>query len=140
MRFQTAMCFGCIVWISACGPSSENAPRGKAESPLSSPEGAGASVSEGKEVAVNLERFEWVEGEDGCEADSDCVPASCCHASRCVGRAKAPRCEQPVLCTMECRPGTIDCGGGCVCRNGRCTARIWRPDFQGQIDTSQAAH
>jgi hypothetical protein len=58
-----------------------------------------------------------------CVADDDCVPASCCHPSSCVPRDRAPDCGA-VLCTMECRPATLDCGGGCVCRDGQCAARL----------------
>ena len=59
----------------------------------------------------------------GCDVDADCVPATCCHATACVPRAHAPDCRS-AMCTMECRPRTIDCGGGCVCRDGQCTARL----------------
>lgn len=58
-----------------------------------------------------------------CMADADCVPASCCHATSCVPKSKAPTCEG-VFCTQECRPGTIDCGGGCACEQNRCVARL----------------
>ncbi len=69
--------------------------------------------------------FEVVASEAPCETDADCVPASCCHASACTNRAQAPSCEQ-VMCTAECRGGTIDCGGGCLCVEGRCAARLVR--------------
>ena len=64
------------------------------------------------------------EQEMKCRSESDCVPASCCHASECVPIEQAPNCED-VMCTMECRPGTMDCGQGyCACVKGECKAII----------------
>ena len=56
-----------------------------------------------------------------CQKDSDCVPASCCHADSCVPISDKPVCKG-VFCTSECAPGTIDCGGGCTCKKGTCEA------------------
>jgi hypothetical protein len=64
-----------------------------------------------------------VVGEDACESDADCVPAGCCHAAACVAQANAPTCLD-VMCTQECRYGTLDCGGSCLCHEGRCAARL----------------
>ena len=58
-----------------------------------------------------------------CETDADCVPAGCCHAAACVGTANAPDCTD-MMCTQECRYGTLDCGGRCLCHEGRCAARL----------------
>lgn len=58
-----------------------------------------------------------------CESDEDCVPASCCHAETCVAPEDAPDCRG-VACTLECREGTLDCGGRCLCLNGRCAAHL----------------
>jgi hypothetical protein len=58
-----------------------------------------------------------------CRADADCVPATCCHPKACVPRRAAPDCAG-VACTMHCEPGTLDCGGGCECRDERCAARL----------------
>jgi hypothetical protein len=59
-----------------------------------------------------------------CEQDADCVPAGCCHPDACVPKSAAPDCSQ-VACTMECRPGTLDCGNGrCACEAGSCTAKL----------------
>ena len=57
-----------------------------------------------------------------CLVDNDCVPQACCHASECVTIEKAPDCSG-ILCTLECAPGTLDCGqGSCACENRRCTS------------------
>ena len=56
-----------------------------------------------------------------CELNSDCVPDACCHATGCVREGEAPKCDQ-ALCTLECAPGTLDCGGQCVCAHGYCRA------------------
>lgn len=58
-----------------------------------------------------------------CFSDSDCVKDSCCHAKACVTQQNAPVCEK-VMCTMNCEPGTLDCGGSCICENNQCKAQI----------------
>jgi len=58
-----------------------------------------------------------------CERDADCVPATCCHATACTHSSSAPKCDG-VLCTADCQPRTIDCGGGCYCKHGVCDARL----------------
>jgi putative hemolysin len=56
-----------------------------------------------------------------CSSDSDCTPAQCCHATTCINLASKRVCN--LLCTQECRPGTLDCGqGGCRCVAGNCEA------------------
>lgn len=62
-------------------------------------------------------------GDDPCEQDTDCRPAQCCHATGCVAAENAPDCSD-VMCTEECRANTIDCGGECVCHEGKCAARL----------------
>ncbi|MCY1055846.1 hypothetical protein [Nannocystis sp. SCPEA4] len=59
------------------------------------------------------------EGE--CAVDADCVPASCCHPASCVPAAQKPDCTD-VMCTMQCAPNTMDCGGRCACEAGSCKA------------------
>ena len=55
-----------------------------------------------------------------CTVDSDCVPISCCHASSCVPKDKAPNCSDS-FCTLECAPNTLDCNqGSCSCVNNKC--------------------
>jgi hypothetical protein len=66
---------------------------------------------------------ELVVGEDACTSDADCVPAGCCHPAACVARDHAPSCTE-VVCTTECRYGTLDCGGSCLCHEGHCAARL----------------
>ena len=62
--------------------------------------------------------------EQYCNSDSECAPASCCHANSCVSANQRPNCEN-IMCTMECKPGTMDCGQGkCVCQNYECIAEI----------------
>jgi hypothetical protein len=53
-------------------------------------------------------------GSPECKVDADCV----------VPVAEAPDCKE-VACTAECRPGTLDCGGRCVCTaDAQCTAKL----------------
>jgi hypothetical protein len=56
-----------------------------------------------------------------CAVDADCVPASCCHPASCVPAAQKPDCTD-VMCTMQCAPDTMDCGGRCACEAGSCKA------------------
>lgn len=57
-----------------------------------------------------------------CESDSDCVAAQCCHPTSAVNKKFAPDCTD-VICTMECRPDTIDCGYGEIkCIDSKCKA------------------
>lgn len=59
---------------------------------------------------------------NSCNADSDCIPASCCHSASCVSKVNAPNCAGG-YCTLDCRPGTLDCGqGSCSCINSKCVA------------------
>jgi hypothetical protein len=64
------------------------------------------------------------EGLKNCLRDEDCVPAQCCHPTDCVNVENKPDCEG-IVCTMECRPGTMDCGQGyCACVENECKAII----------------
>ncbi|MFH2028798.1 MAG: hypothetical protein ABIJ08_06680 [Nanoarchaeota archaeon] len=59
-----------------------------------------------------------------CNSDSDCVPSGCCHPNTCINIDHKPDCEG-LSCTMDCKPGTMDCGQGrCVCENKACKAQI----------------
>ncbi len=78
-----------------------------------------------------------VVGTDACATDADCVPAGCCHAAACVATANAPACGE-VMCTTECRFGTLDCGGSCLCQDGHCAARLSQaPDIHVEGSTPQ---
>ncbi len=84
-----------------------------------SPEGYYNETQQVKAIEVK----QWVNAAY-CESDADCVPAECCHPSACVNKEFAPDCSN-VYCTMECRPGTMDCGQGyCACVNHTCQAII----------------
>jgi putative hemolysin len=57
-----------------------------------------------------------------CNTDDDCVPSSCCHPTSCISKQNTPVCEGRI-CTMNCAPGTLDCGqGSCKCTNNKCGA------------------
>jgi len=61
-----------------------------------------------------------------CDQDSDCVPAQCCHAGDCIIKEKRADCSR-TLCSEDCRPGTLDCGGSCACVSNRCTGKKFYP-------------
>jgi hypothetical protein len=82
-----------------------------------------ASAAEPELTAVSSDAIDLSRRRE-CRSDADCVPASCCHPTRCVPRHLRPNCAA-VLCSSECRPGTLDCGQGyCDCQRGRCAAVI----------------
>lgn len=60
---------------------------------------------------------------ESCWFNFECAPDSCCHARACVHRLAAPRCRD-AFCSMDCKGGTLDCGGKCTCRHGRCAAEL----------------
>jgi hypothetical protein len=56
---------------------------------------------------------------DYCTQDSDCIKASCCHASSCTNVKNAPDCKG-LYCTQECS-SILDCGqSNCACINNKC--------------------
>ncbi|MBS3116051.1 hypothetical protein J4421_00480 [Candidatus Woesearchaeota archaeon] len=62
--------------------------------------------------------------EKQCTVNEDCIPSQCCHATETVNKKNAPDCRN-VLCTLQCEPGTLDCGQGEVkCVDNICTAVI----------------
>ena len=55
-----------------------------------------------------------------CTSDSDCVEEQICHPTSCINSGFKEESE-PVFCTAECAPGTMDCGQGyCACINNQC--------------------
>jgi len=74
-----------------------------------------------------------------CSSNSDCVPADCCHATSCVPAGQAPDCSG-VACTMDCRPGTMDCYGGCECQSSKCVARLSEPEVVEVSGDLSSAH
>jgi hypothetical protein len=59
-----------------------------------------------------------------CKINEDCIPSSCCHPTDCMNSGNKPDCKD-IMCTMECKPGTMDCGQGhCGCINNECKAII----------------
>lgn len=64
-----------------------------------------------------------IKPENYCNADSDCVPDTCCHAKGCVTSNMAPNCRG-IMCTLNCEPETLDCGGSCKCVDNRCSAEL----------------
>ena len=53
---------------------------------------------------------------DPCDKDEDCAAVAECHPARCVRTDRASAMPSDMVCTMECRPGTADCGyNHCAC-------------------------
>lgn len=119
---------------------------GEAEEPIvvdtSGTETTGNGETGSAETAVDepapdpaSQQGQLVVGEDTCETDADCVPAACCHPAACVAQANAPSCAA-VMCTSDCRYGTLDCGGSCLCHEGRCAARLSVAPQMGTVEGS----
>lgn len=105
-------------------PIDEPDPGAQPGEPTAPPDEPGPGAEPGEPAAGGGDNL--VVGNDPCTTDADCVPADCCHAAACVAQANAPSCGD-AMCTQECRFGTIDCGGGCLCHEGRCAARLSEP-------------
>lgn len=103
----------------ACGTSTPEPGRPAPDDSASTP-GASASTAAPDNLVVS---------QDACQVDADCVPAACCHASACTSKEKAKACGD-MMCTQVCQPGTIDCGGGCLCHAGRCAAKLMSVVFK----------
>jgi hypothetical protein len=124
MRRRTVSPIGMVVMIAAlgsvaaagCRDSAGDVPMAVVTRPSASadpPTPAGAVADGGPKTSTD----------DRCSADEDCVPAACCHAAACVPKARRPECRG-IMCTMQCQADTMDCGGGCACQAGHCTARL----------------
>lgn len=64
-----------------------------------------------------------VVSQDPCKTDDDCAPTTCCIGTACGAASKAPDCSA-VRCRRDCSKPTIECGGGCLCQNGFCAAKL----------------
>ena len=107
LRPLATSCLLALLALSgACGPKQGEGP---APTPTPAPAASGDAPAAG-----------------ACAVDADCVPASCCHPDSCVPAAQQPGCTDE-MCTMECRPGTLDCGGRCACEQGSCKAILGQP-------------
>ncbi|MFH0869198.1 MAG: hypothetical protein V1839_03150 [archaeon] len=73
-----------------------------------------------------------------CKSDSDCVPASCCHATAALNKTFAPNCTG-VACTLDCQSRTIDCGGKVKCANGKCKAVFAENETDNDSDKNVTA-
>jgi hypothetical protein len=101
--------------FTACGPTTPEAVRPAPDSAVPAPSTSAADLPP-------LPAGELVMSQDACKSDADCVPASCCHATACMSVSKAKPCN--LMCTQVCEPGTLDCGGACLCHEGRCAAKL----------------
>jgi hypothetical protein len=146
--FSAAAAFGISVAIACASkqpapsppapePAPVNLPPAQIESTSSSPQQAAESSEVKPDSSLNKDAGTGISDMDAaataapasggaCKTDADCVPAQCCHATSCVAKGAAPDCKA-TMCTKECRGGTLDCGGGCFCQQGKCNARLGKP-------------
>lgn len=104
---RTALVGLVVLFGLACGPKPADPPPASQPPPVTPPPSQ-------------------TEGGDQCSVDADCVPASCCHPATCVPVAQKPDCKDQ-MCTMQCAPNTLDCGGRCACEAGSCKAILGTP-------------
>jgi hypothetical protein len=124
MRTQIAFRTLCLLGLLAgCGPKQGERP---APSPQPQPQPTGAAEAGAAEVGAAEAGAAEAGAAGECAVDADCVRASCCHPTSCVPVAQKPDCAD-VACTMECKAGTMDCGGRCACEAGSCKAIIAQP-------------
>lgn len=57
--------------------------------------------------------------DDACASDADCGPATPCHATACVAKAKSQPPAAGIMCTREMRCNSAD-ANRCGCYQGRC--------------------
>jgi hypothetical protein len=96
------------------------------EKPGTPPESSDEPAPPEQEEETLPGRVEIVMTDVACVQDSDCVKDSCCHATTCVAASARPDCSS-VACTADCRAGTMDCNGGCLCQAGKCASKLWWP-------------
>jgi hypothetical protein len=111
LRLRSLAAFPVLVALVACGPSTPEAVRPAPGSATSPPV-----------ASVPAPPTDLVISQDACQSDADCAPAACCHAAACMSADKVKPCN--MMCTQVCQPGTIDCGGGCLCHQGHCAAKL----------------
>jgi hypothetical protein len=113
LTMQRMIALGLLSLVVACGNGDGPAAHASRE-----PATSGADTHEPEAQAPTI-----VVGTDVCATDADCIPGSCCHPTTCVGRSNPPTCVESV-CTSDCRYGTLDCGGSCLCHQGHCAAQL----------------
>ena len=118
---QRALPLSLAIALTACTKAPVEAP-----APAKVTGSEAPSTSRGPSFPGGERPTRIIPGDSPCATDDDCVPAACCHARACVARVSAPSCGD-VMCTQSCEGGTIDCGGGCLCHEGHCAARVVDP-------------
>jgi hypothetical protein len=112
-----------VLLLAACGSGDPEASETRGESTAG---GATTGAEHGEASEAARDGAGLVMSDDACTSDADCVPSGCCHPASCVAAGHAEACGD-VMCTAECRYGTLDCGGACLCHEGRCAARLSTP-------------
>ncbi len=113
--------------LSACGGGNAELP-GAEQNPT---EMAAQATGEVSDLAQETTQAATGAGGSQCSTDAECVPDACCHAKGCVPKAEGPQNCADMVCSMECAPGTMDCGAGaCACLNGTCGVK-WRDGAAG---------
>jgi hypothetical protein len=117
------------VLVSACGGSATSGPAPVTlAAPSATTHGPEVQVAHEADAGVALlsgprlcgcSLCEPLLSEDACKLDSDCLPATPCHASACVSAPHAQLRAPTTQCTQEYRCDTVD-ANRCACVRGRC--------------------
>jgi hypothetical protein len=130
----TCLCLGCF---GACGSSGSEPSGSGGSTGTTGTTGTTGSDTTSTDETSSSSGPDLVVSTDACTTDADCVPGGCCHPTSCVARGNAPACGDSV-CTTDCRYGTLDCGGSCLCHEGHCAAQLSQPpNIPGVSDSVQ---
>lgn len=97
--------------FAAASPKEEAARVAKGEAPSKgSPTGGARAPNDAATppkgaTGVDAPRFST----DPCKRDNDCAPVAMCHPDKCVALQNVGTMPSEMLCSMDCREGTVDC-------------------------------
>lgn len=95
-------------------PASHKAKTGRADAGSPMKQGRASGTPEAAEARNEVAAPKF--SRDTCREDQECAPVAMCHSDRCVSAAHAGAMSPEVMCSMECRGGTVDCGfNHCAC-------------------------
>ncbi len=97
--------------FAAASPKEEAAGAAKGEAPSKGSSTGGARAP--NDAATPPRGATGVEAPkfstDPCKTDRDCAPVAVCHPDTCVAVENVGTMSPEMLCSMECREGTVDC-------------------------------
>jgi hypothetical protein len=108
-RRASAFLASLALLASCAAPPSSSKASAAADGGSAGSQDAGSSSTDRAEPAPATAVKSPVLSNDACEKDEDCAPAAKCHPAECRNRSQLGPAPD-LICTMECRAGTADCG------------------------------